>query len=198
MLLAGGASRRMGVDKATLVLDGMTLLERGVRCLETAGAAPVTVATGTPGRLGPLAWPEVGDRAHAGAGPLAGILAALRASPALVVAVLAVDLPDASAAVFRWLRSEWLPGDRALVPIDEDGRAQPLHGLVSAASDVVELVEGRLDAGERRVQRVLSALGARAVPVPPEVAPPGWARNWNRLSIADEGMDPTPGGLGKA
>lgn len=193
VVLAGGASRRMRRDKATIEIDGETLLTRAVRCLTDAGAASVVVATGTAGRLGGLPWPEVDDGPHAGAGPLAGILAALRVAEAPVVALLAVDLPSADPAIFRWLFEGWRHNDRALVPVDADDRAQPLHGLVAATPGTIATLEHHLARGERRVQRVLGAMGARHVPVPATVAQTGWARNWNEPEI-----DPTPGGLGRA
>lgn len=179
VVLAGGSSRRMGTDKALLEIDGETLLARAVRCLTEAGAAPVVAATGRAGRLGPLPWPEVDDGVHAGAGPLAGLLAGLRCSPANVVAVLAVDLPDADPAVFRWLRQQWRPGDLALVPLDGDARPQPLHALVAAVPAVVSVIDRHLADGERRVQRVLGACGLRTIEVPAALARPSWSRNWN-------------------
>lgn len=169
----------MGRDKAVLEVGGETLLARAVRCLHDAGAAPVVVASGSAGRLGPLPWPEVDDGAFAGAGPLAGILAALRTATTPRVAVLAVDLPDASAAVVRWLAAQWRPDDTVLVPVDPAGRAQPLHGVMSGATSVADAIEAELTRGERRVQRVLAALGGRRVVVPAEVDSRSWSRNWN-------------------
>lgn len=180
VVLAGGTSRRMGTDKATLELHGETLLARAARVLHDAGAAPVVVASGTAGRFGALPWAEIGDGAHAGAGPLAGILAAVRATTAPVVAVLAVDLPHASPDLLRWLARNWRPGDAAIIPVDADERAQPLHALVAASPATAAAIERHLVAGERRVQRVLAAVGGRRLSVPPEVAAPGWSRNWNR------------------
>ena len=39
VVLAGGRSLRMGVDKARLRWQGRTLLEYGIACLKTAGCA---------------------------------------------------------------------------------------------------------------------------------------------------------------
>ncbi len=43
-VLAGGRSSRMGQDKAQLVLEGQTLLERAVALLQTTGAQQVLVS----------------------------------------------------------------------------------------------------------------------------------------------------------
>jgi molybdopterin-guanine dinucleotide biosynthesis protein A len=135
------------------------------------------VATGTAGRLGPLPVDEVddGDRFR-GQGPLAGIAAALRRSPHPVVAVLAVDLTDASPTLVRWLRTRWTAGDVALLPADATGRPQPLHGLIGTV--LAAPIEAALATGERRVLRVLEGAGARTIAPPPELGD-GWARNRN-------------------
>jgi molybdenum cofactor guanylyltransferase len=178
VVLAGGASRRMGVDKATLRTDeGLTYVEHAARVLEAAGAGPVVVATGTAGRLGALRWDEVDDGPHRGDGPLAGLLAALRASPAPIVAVVAVDLPEASAPVLRWLRSQWRPGDTAILPQDPTGRPQPLHALY--ASGLAGLLAERLLAGDRRVMHFAEAAGGRLLTPPAHVAAGTWWTNHN-------------------
>ena len=55
-VLAGGLSSRMGQDKALLVLEGQSLLERAVKLLQTTGAQQVLVS----GRLDhPLGIPDL-------------------------------------------------------------------------------------------------------------------------------------------
>ena len=44
IILAGGKSRRMGVDKAGLTLNGMTFLEIQVRKLQLLGAADIMIS----------------------------------------------------------------------------------------------------------------------------------------------------------
>ncbi|MDQ3108136.1 MAG: molybdenum cofactor guanylyltransferase [Actinomycetota bacterium] len=178
LVLCGGASRRMGVDKATLSHpDGGTAVDGAARALVAAGARPVLVATGTAGRLGSLGYVEVDDgEEHRGAGPLAGILAGLRRSADdgyHLLAVLAVDLPNASPDLFRWLRERWRPADNALVALDSSGRPQPMHALY--ATSLVGQIDDQLRAGERRVLRLLDAVDARLLSTPF-----GDAWSWNR------------------
>ncbi|HVF33070.1 MAG TPA: molybdenum cofactor guanylyltransferase [Acidimicrobiales bacterium] len=181
VVLAGGASRRMGTDKAVIVVDGETLLQRAARHLVEAGADPVVLATGTAGRLGPLPYDEAddGDR-HRGEGPLAGLLAALRHPTTTdVVAGLAVDLPHASPTLLRWLREEWRPGrDLALVPLDAGGRPQPLHALYARDPTAATIERQLIHRRDRRVLGLISALDARTV-IPPATVPAGWWANWN-------------------
>ena len=92
VVLAGGASTRMGRAKARLELPshgGRSLVE--VAAGKLAGVvAEVVVADGGRGFAGPLR--SVSD--GAGAGPVAGLLGAFAARPGDDLLVLACDLPE--------------------------------------------------------------------------------------------------------
>lgn len=182
LVLCGGASRRMGVEKALLVFEGETLLERAAVALATI-ADPVFAATGNIGRLGPLAWTEVADApsSQPGAGPLAGIVAGLRAAPHPLVAVLAVDLPYADAGLLRRLAAAWR-GESAIVPIDADGRTQPLHAVYAKSS--ADALSRALAAGTHRVRAAMDGLDVRYHRAGVDVDP-RWSRNWNRPEDVD-------------
>lgn len=120
ILLTGGTSRRMGRDKATLMVDGVGLATR-TGALLAAVCAPV-VEVG-PGRSGQPAVTEE----PAGRGPLAGVAAGYRflaasAAPAAAL-VVATDLPRLTAGLLRWLAEH--PSERSVVPLLR-GRPQPL------------------------------------------------------------------------
>jgi molybdopterin-guanine dinucleotide biosynthesis protein A len=94
VVLAGGGSTRFGgVDKAMLVLDGMTLLDRVLTA--TAGAADTTV-------VGPVrtTYREVGWTVEdpPKGGPVAGLAAGLQRGTAPIVVVVSCDLPWLTAA----------------------------------------------------------------------------------------------------
>lgn len=91
-VLAGGASRRMGRDKAAIRIGGRTMAERVHDALVTAGAEPVV-----------LIDPSI-DR-HPGQGPVGGVITALGlpGSGEGLVAVLACDLLDPSAEAIAQL-----------------------------------------------------------------------------------------------
>jgi molybdopterin-guanine dinucleotide biosynthesis protein A len=137
ILLTGGRSRRMGVDKAGLAVDGVTLAVRAARVLVAVCDPVVEVGEGHSG------LPHVRE-SPAGSGPLAALAAAgatLRArghhGPALL---LAVDLPRVDAALLEWLRDR--PGAPTAVP-EVDGHLQPAcarygpDALIAADSLVV-------------------------------------------------------------
>jgi molybdopterin-guanine dinucleotide biosynthesis protein A len=106
-VLAGGASRRMGRDKATMPVDGVELAATVLAAAARVAAPVVLVAPeGHPARR--LAAPAVSDPAR---GPLAALAAALEALDAAEVLVLAGDHPG--------LRVELLAHLVALAPRGE-------------------------------------------------------------------------------
>ncbi|WP_184716652.1 molybdenum cofactor guanylyltransferase [Caulobacter sp.] len=90
IILCGGASRRMGRDKAVLDWDGARAVDR-VAALARAVGAQALVTAGAD-----LGLPWVPDE-QALAGPVGGVLAGARALGAERLLVLAVDAPTLTA-----------------------------------------------------------------------------------------------------
>jgi molybdopterin-guanine dinucleotide biosynthesis protein A len=122
-VLAGGASRRMGRDKALLPFRGEPLLQSIIRRLSIVFRDPFVVS-GDPGRYPFLDCPIVPDRV-AGKGPLAGIDAALRHAAAPFVFVCGCDMPFLSEALLRHLAGKAGEGFDLVLPFGPDG-PQPL------------------------------------------------------------------------
>lgn len=129
LVLCGGRSSRMGSDKATLTFEGQRLVDRAAERLSRV-AEPVMIAPGTPGRLGSVFGSEVADEAGM-QGPLAGMVAGIRASPHELVAVVAVDMPWSSPDLFALLAEVW-NGEDAVVPVDRAG-PQVLHAVYATS-----------------------------------------------------------------
>ena len=125
IILAGGQSRRMGRDKLRLTLSGEALLERAVRRF-SAGFPAVRVSTGSPERYPELGEKRIFDR-YPGAGPLAGLEAALRETGGDVFLV-GGDMPLASPEAAKKLIALCGEAD-ACVLTDGDGRWEPLFGF---------------------------------------------------------------------
>src|SRR5579875_2744787 len=111
VVLAGGASRRMGRDKALLRhIDGATLLERAVAALREAGLAEVAVSVSSTSRADALraaipvlhSVPLVVDLVP-NCGPLGGLHAALCAYPGRSVVLVACDMPHLDPTALRVL-----------------------------------------------------------------------------------------------
>ena len=154
VVLAGGASRRMGErDKVLEDVGGETLLARAVRRL---GEQVDHVMVSGPAELADHCDATVVPDGIAGrAGPLAGVLAALDAidAPALVTA--AVDTP-----FFPFDLVERLAGDGIAIA-RSDRRLHPVFACWPAA--VREPLRRFLEAGDRKIMLFAEAHGYRAV-----------------------------------
>lgn len=158
LVLAGGASRRMGQDKAALQLDGETLLARAERLL-AAEVGPVWVAGQLQHRRG---LPD----SDACRGPLAGIagaLAALRGQIDALV-VMPVDMPLLPAAAVSLVRQHADQQRRCIAFADSHF---PLALLLDARLDDA-LHRVLTTPGSRvSVHALLAAVDAGLLPVPP-------------------------------
>jgi molybdopterin-guanine dinucleotide biosynthesis protein A len=174
VVLAGGASRRMGRDKALLEFGGEPLAARIARRL-SAICQEVLIASGDGHRLARLGYREVAD-AREGCGPLAGIVAGLEAARSPLAAVVAVDMPAADPAVFLALAARW-DGAAPAVVAQVAGRVEPLHGIYARSATAA--LRSRLASGQRSVHRVLAELRATVVDAA-EFGGAAFAGNLNR------------------
>ena len=157
ILLAGGASTRMGTDKALLAVGGLALATRVARLLAEA-CDEVIVASGDGERLGWLGLLQVADSVPS-AGPLAGIVAGLERARHPLAAVVAIDMPFASPALLRLLAARW-GGEDAVVPVTGRG-PEPLHAVYATAA--APALRRRLAGPDRSLRGALAALRVRTV-----------------------------------
>lgn len=158
IVLAGGQSRRMGRDKASVVLAGRTLLQRVVDAVATV--VDEVIVVGAPGRDLPVvecARPLrlVSDPVEA-QGPLAGLIAGLEASAAERFVVVACDQPLLDPALLRLLLGR-LEGASVAVPVIE-GRPQPLGSAVR--HEVLPALQAAFAEGERAARVIARLDGA--------------------------------------
>lgn len=152
VILAGGASRRMGRDKAALPAAETTVAERLIRRL-----APVVDQVIIAG--GSLEIPgvrRVPDR-RPGLGPLAGMQTGFEVALHPLVWVVACDLPDVTPALLSLLRSNAADVD-AVVPV-AGGEVQGLCALYRRR--VSSRIDDLLATNRRSVQALLSEIRAR-------------------------------------
>jgi len=159
IVLAGGAGRRMGADKALLRLGDHTLIEIVVGTL-LGVTDDVVVASGASPRSGwpTLPVPLVADRVPM-AGPVAGLDAGLRAVRSEAVIVVACDMPFLNPRLLRFL-AEQLGGYDAVVPVC-GGRRHPLHAVYSRRC--LAVVEQVLS-GRGSLHHILARVRTRAIP----------------------------------
>lgn len=157
-ILAGGKSTRMGTDKAFVMLDGRTLLERA---LEVARAVTSDVRiVGDAAKF--AAFGPVVEDVFRGCGPLGGIHAALRASLAELNLMLAVDVPFVSPALLKYL-IERARGERdaAATVARAGGGWQPLCAVYRR--EFADLAERALGAGRYKIDALFDATHVQVI-----------------------------------
>ena len=138
----------MGRDKASLELQGHTLLDRA---LSLARELTPDVLTVGPGR-------DLED-AYFGCGPLAGIHAALRATSADLNLILAVDTPFLHAGLLRFLVKEAEQGSAVVTLPRVAGRLHPLCAVYRRA--FAATAETALAAGRYKIDALFAGVSTR-------------------------------------
>jgi molybdenum cofactor guanylyltransferase len=178
-VLAGGASRRFGSDKALADFGGEPLIARLCRTLQAATAAPVRII-GDAKKYSPIGVECVPDR-WPGEGPLGGIITALTADKAGTDSsgqnswclVIGCDMPFLTV---DWLRhfAEVSGASEANVIVPEsDYGLEPLCGCWRASA--TSALTGAFANGVRRVTDAMKQL-------PMEVLD---AADWKRFDNSD-------------
>jgi molybdopterin-guanine dinucleotide biosynthesis protein A len=177
-VLIGGRSSRMGRPKHLLPdQGGVTWLERTVRLVRPFVTGLVVSGEGDiPGSMQDLIrTPDIAGVA----GPLSGILAAMRLYPSVSWLLVACDMPDIEEDAVRWLLDRRRPGVWATVPrLQEGGHVEPL--LAHYDFRCASLFEDILRSGSLRIGTVVE--NARVeTPLVPERFRSSW-RNVNTVA----------------
>lgn len=145
-LQAGGMSRRMGRDKARVLLDGRPLITHVLERAAPLGDE-VIVTTNTPHAYPFLGGVRLVPDEQPGAGALAGLRTALRAALHERLLVLACDLPFVCVPLIEHMMRAAPPAD-VVVP-RWHGELEPLHAVYRRGC--LAAVERALAEGRRRM-----------------------------------------------
>jgi molybdopterin-guanine dinucleotide biosynthesis protein A len=210
IVLVGGRGRRMKADKARLSVPGGTLLGRvlgqvapyfdevllsvspgqeidlGKTGIGTSG----TRRRSKPDGRRPL--PRVGKEERTefrvvedetrGQGPIAGVLAGLKAAANDACLVVACDIPDIHIPFLRKLARAAREAEIA-VPVTESGKHEPLLAVYSRP--VIPGIEELLRAGERSLIPLFGRCRTAIVPL----GNPDWLRNLNTRRDYEEYLE---------
>jgi molybdenum cofactor guanylyltransferase len=168
-VLCGGASRRMGRDKALIEVDGVAMARRVADALRAGGCDGVLAVGGDASALSALGLTPVADR-WPGEGPLGGLATALGAATPGDVLVL---------APCDWLHPSWsavgdlrraLDADAAVdaVAVEVGERAQWLPSAWRVREGLAAEVAALVDGGARRLDAVASVVAHRAIRLDPD------------------------------
>lgn len=170
VLLAGGGSTRMGVDKTMLPVDGRPMIEH-IRDQLRPWFARVIVSSNNAAAHGFLGVPIIPDQAP-GQGPLMGVVSAFKAAPDELCFVMACDIPQVDIDLVRTMIRQADDCD-AVVP--HSGRPEPLFAVYRKS--VLPVFERMLSAGHHRMTDAVGRCRVKYVPVAP-----GRIRNINTMS----------------
>jgi molybdopterin-guanine dinucleotide biosynthesis protein A len=149
LLLAGGASTRMGRPKALLDRTGQPLWRIQLEKLESLYPVELFVSIPRELSLPPGPWQILYDQ-ELGLGPLSGLHAALKAMTGEWLVVLAIDLPDMTTAFLQNLYQAARAKGCGLVP-QFDGVYEGLAAIYPRS--LADLCEKHLASNDRSLQR---------------------------------------------
>ncbi len=149
IILAGGASKRMGRDKANVLLGELTLLQHVSAAMQRVfPGVIVSVREHRP----EVDLPQVCDEPGV-EGPLAGVLAALAQVKTPWVFIVACDMPFVRPDLIESL-ALYRAGHQAVVPVIQ-GHAQPMAAFY--AREVLTVIHTHLASGGKNSLRAVFA-----------------------------------------
>jgi len=155
VILAGGESRRMGQDKASLMLGNDSLLNRAIRNMQPL-FKQLIISVREPREH--LLFPQLCDSGDA-RGPIMGIATALERVDTPWVFAMACDMPFIAADMIVAMAVQ--RGERDAVVALADGHLQPLAAFYSQSC--LEPMQAQIAAGQRSLKMLIENVDAAIV-----------------------------------
>lgn len=174
VILAGGASRRMGTDKSLLPVGGYPMIEHIVRQLQ-GHFSEMLISAGNADAYAFLGVLIVVDP-EPNRGPLMGIATALARSSHDLNFVTACDVPEIEMSfVRRLLQAAAVSDCDIVVPRWKDGSVEPLHAAYHRR--VIPCIRRLLASGDGRVRSLFKHCEVKYIDIPSSVT----MRNLNTI-----------------
>ncbi len=122
IILAGGKSSRMGMDKGLTLLNGKPLIQYAIETLESICDHIIISANSSD--YNQFGFP-VQDDIYKDCGPIGGIYSGLKSSKTERNLILSCDIPLISKPLIKFI-FEHSEENRVCVPVQEDGFEEPL------------------------------------------------------------------------
>lgn len=160
VILAGGKSSRMGVNKSFLKIGNQTIIERIVDLMKSI-FSEVIIITNTPDEYKFLKLPLYED-IYKWKGPLAGIHSALTHTQTEKIFVLSCDVPLMSKEMIHYLVN--YKTDKPIVFCEAAGYHQPLVGLYSKTIlNQIEKVISNDEVNDKSLHKLLKSVDAEII-----------------------------------
>ncbi len=152
IILAGGKSTRMGIDKSNLLFRGKRLIEYPYELMREK-CQKIIISTNTSSlKLPGVSY--VPDN-YKDIGPLAGLEAGLRLSDTRWNFVLPCDMPFVNSELFSVMQDE-LDGYDYIVPQTADGKVTPLAGFFNR--NILNVIVQQIKSGDYKAGNLLKRL----------------------------------------
>ncbi len=181
VLIAGGRSTRMKVDKASLLYNGVPMWRHQIAILEEAGASDVFISGPQDGPWKGGSWKSVPDKTQH-SGPISGLLAALKHSRYAFTACLAVDMPGMRGEYMRGLIEEAAKSMTSVVP-RINGRWEPLAAAYHR--DILPIFLERMETSQLSLQELLDSALTLGLVIPQQVEQDASPFFWNSNTPAE-------------
>jgi len=158
VILAGGKSSRFGSNKALAMVNGKPMISHAMQTFERLFPEHLLI-TNSPEEYSFTAWDTSPD-IYPGAGPLAGIHAALSRVTSEKIFVVGCDMPFLNAEVIHFICDQY-DGSDIIVPETKHG-LEPLHGLYNKSC--LGPISNNLQAGQRRIYQFIKEMQTHIVP----------------------------------
>ena len=162
MILAGGKARRMGGrDKGLISYQGRPLIVHVLERLEPQVHAVLINANRSHGQYAQFGHPVIADAEAGFLGPLAGILAGLRASRTELLLCVPCDSPQIGLDLAAKLASPFTQETTRIAVASCSGRLQPVFAMLH--TDLSEALDDFLRHGGRKIDEFYGAQGFEEV-----------------------------------
>ncbi len=158
IVLAGGASRRLGRDKSRELVGGVPLLQRVVDAVAPL-ASEVILSVAPDSTQEAFRGARLARDLRPGSGVLGGIHAGLEASRTPYSLVVACDMPFLNKALLRYVLS-LAPGYDLVLP-RPGGLTEPAHAVYSR--ECIPHIARLLEEGQRRIATLFPLVRVRYV-----------------------------------
>ena len=154
VVLAGGASSRMGQEKSDLLLNGQTFLETQIAKGRQLGAKKILIS----GYRGDYCSEEIVPDRIPGQGPLGGLESCFQKSETEKCLVLGVDTPLVPVEeLHRLLQYAMEEADRPVTMLCHSGKEEALMAVYDAS--LYKEITAFLESGRSSVYRFLNTVG---------------------------------------
>ena len=160
IVLAGGDSLRMGQEKASMIFDGASLIERSISLLDHF-CNSIIISSNNKNLI--HLGHEIVEDMHHRIGPIAGLFASLKASATERNIVIPCDTPFITIDVYeKLLRSS--ESHHAVVAGTDDDLIEPLIGIYHKS--VVEILYNQIEKGDYKLHNALKLVHTKVKTFP--------------------------------